>query len=106
MLITNRSGVKNINNIAVMQPLPGLLSYCTGVEVLEYDPIGAETHTVVDAEGNKYECTQWCDILRPVVARPIAWYGDDFYSGSPAVTVNAFGKGQVYYFGTHMEERF
>jgi beta-galactosidase len=106
LLITNRSGVKTTNNIAVMQPLPGLLSYCTGVEVLEYDPIGAETHKVVDAEGNQYECTQWCDILRPVVAWPIAWYSDDFYSGTPAVTVNAFGKGQVYYFGTHMEERF
>lgn len=106
LLITNRSGVKNINNIAVMQPLPGQLSYCTGVEVLEYDPIGVETHVIVDAEGNPYECTQWCDILRPVVAQPIAWYGDDFYRGTPAVTVNSFGKGQVYYFGTHAEEQY
>ncbi|MEK3738956.1 MULTISPECIES: beta-galactosidase [Paenibacillus] len=106
LLITNRSGVKNINNIAVMQPLPGQLSYCTGVEVLEYDPIGAETHAIMDAEGNQYECTQWCDILRPVVAQPIAWYGDDFYRGTPAVTVNSFGKGQVYYFGTHAEEKY
>lgn len=106
LLITNRSGVKNINNIAVMQPLPGQLSYYTGVEVLEYDPIGVETHVIVDAEGNPYECTQWCDILRPVVAQPIAWYGDDFYRGTPAVTVNSFGKGQVYYFGTHAEEKY
>lgn len=106
LLITNRSGVKNINNIAVMQPLPGQLSYYVSVEVLEYDPIGVETHVIVDAEGNPYECTQWCDILRPVVAQPIAWYGDDFYRGTPAITVNSFGKGQVYYFGTHAEEQY
>lgn len=106
LLISNRSGVKNNNNIAVMQPLPGLLSYCTGVEVLEYDPIGAEAHRIVDANGEQYTCTQWCDLLRPVVAEPIAWYDDDFYRGTPAITVNTFGNGKVYYFGTHIEERF
>ncbi|MCI9204445.1 MAG: beta-galactosidase, partial [Lachnospiraceae bacterium] len=31
-------------------------------------------------------------------------YGDDFYKGMPAVTRNSYGKGHVYYVGTHMEE--
>ncbi|WP_438496929.1 beta-galactosidase [Paenibacillus sp. IHBB 3054] len=106
LILTNRSGVKNSNNICVMQPLPGLLSRAAGVRVDEYDPVGLEVHTLVDPEGNSFECSQWCDLLTPVTAVPVAWYGDDFYAGIPAVTVNSFGKGQVYYFGTHAEERY
>ncbi|KGE19289.1 beta-galactosidase [Paenibacillus wynnii] len=106
LIITNRSGVKNMNNIGVMQPLPGLLSHAAGVRVDEYDPIGSEMHTVVDAEGQTYTCSQWSDLLTPTTAEPIAWYGDDFYAGIPAVTVNVFGQGEVYYLGTHVEESY
>ncbi|MCL6605587.1 MAG: beta-galactosidase [Paenibacillus sp.] len=106
LIITNRSGVKNINNICVMQPLPGLLSHAAGVQVDEYDPIGNEAHVVLDGDGTSYECSQWCDLLTPTTAEPIAWYGDDFYAGIPAVTVNVFGEGEVYYLGTHVEESY
>lgn len=106
LIITNRSGVKNMNNICVMQPLPGLLSEAAGVQVDEYDPIGLEAHVIVDQQGNTYECSQWCDLLTPTTAKTIAWYGDDYYRGIPAVTVNAYGSGKVYYLGTHVEERY
>lgn len=106
LILTNRSGVKNENNNCVMQPLPGLLSRAAGVWVSEYDPVGMELHKLVDGQGNIYECSQWCDLLTPVTAEPIAWYGDDFYAGTPAVTANSFGKGTVYYFGTQAEERY
>lgn len=36
----------------------------------------------------------------------MAWYGDDYYAGTPAVTVNACGQGRIYYAGTQPEERF
>jgi beta-galactosidase len=106
LILTNRSGVKNTSNICVMQPLPGLLSRAAGVWVKEYDPVGRDVHTLLDGQGHTYECSQWCDLLTPVTAEPIAWYGDDFYAGTPAVTVNRFGKGQVYYFGTHADETY
>ncbi len=106
LILTNRSGVKNINNSCVMQPLPGLLSRAAGVWVKEYDPIGGDVHTLLDGQGNTFECSQWCDLLAPVTAEPIAWYNDDFYAGTAAVTVNSFGKGQVYYFGTHTGENY
>ncbi|MNC20458.1 Beta-galactosidase BgaA [compost metagenome] len=106
LILTNRSGVKNTNNICVMQPLPGMLSRAAGVWVKEYDPVGGDVHTIKDQEGHFFECSQWCDLLAPVTAEPIAWYNDDFYAGTPAVTVNSFGKGQVYYFGTHAGEDY
>lgn len=106
VILTHRSGVKNMNNICVMQPLPGLFSRAAGVTVEEYDPIGGEVHSLRSAEGLLYECSQWCDILRPAGAEPVAWYEDDFFAGAPAVTVNRFGAGQVYYIGTHAGENY
>lgn len=106
VILTSRSGVKNMNNICVLQPLPGLFSRAAGVTVTEYDPIGGEVHLLHDAEGQHFECTQWCDILHPESAEPIAWYGDDFFAGAPAVTVNRFGAGKVYYIGTHAGEDY
>ncbi|MNE34426.1 Beta-galactosidase BgaA [compost metagenome] len=83
LILTNRSGVKDTNNICVMQPLPGMLSRAAGVWVKEYDPVGGDVHTIKDQEGHSFECSQWCDLLAPVTAEPIAWYNDDFYAGTP-----------------------
>ncbi|WNS41367.1 beta-galactosidase [Paenibacillus sp. MMS20-IR301] len=106
VILTNRSGVKNMNNICLLQPLPGLFSRAAGVTVAEYDPVGHDIHMLVDAAGESFECSQWCDILQPEEAEPVAWYGDDFFAGSPAVTVNRFGAGKVYYIGTHASEAY
>lgn len=106
LLLTPRTGVKNPDNLCVMSPLPGLLSRAAGVTVAEYDPVGREAHALVDGEGRTYACSQWCDLLTPDTAEPVAWYGDDFFAGIPAVTANRFGAGQVYYFGTFAEESY
>ena len=89
-----------------MEPLPGMLSYCAGVHVSEYDPIANAVHHIITADKETYSSTQWCDILQPTTAETIAWYDDDFYTGKPAITVNSFGKGNVYYLGTHPEEDY
>ncbi len=42
----------------------------------------------------------WSDILDPSTAKVLATYGKSYYAGKPAVTMNNFGKGHVYYVGT------
>lgn len=106
LIITMRSGVKEMNNHHVTSMLPGLLANCTGVHVVEYDAIGHDAHRFVDQHGQTYHSTQWCDIVNLQDAEAIAWYEDDFYRGKPAVTVNAFGSGKVYYVATHPEEAY
>lgn len=106
VILTNRTGVKNDNNVCWIRPLPGPLAEAAGVTVSEYDPIGGELHTIVDKHGNSYACSQWCDLLTPAEAEPIAWYDDDFFAGQPAVTVRKLGKGRVVYIGTVAEERY
>jgi beta-galactosidase len=106
LIITHRSGVKNHNNVCLMEPLPGMLSHCAGVQVSEYDPIANDVHHIITTDEQIYSSTQWCDILHLTTAEVVASYHDDFYAGKAAITVNRFGKGKVYYLGTHPEERY
>ncbi|MFD0693659.1 beta-galactosidase trimerization domain-containing protein [Paenibacillus sp. GCM10027628] len=106
LIVTNRTGVKNMNNVCRMEPLPGPLAEAAGVYVSEYDPIGKDVHTIRAKNGKTYTCMQWCDILELSGGEPVAWYEDDFFAGRPAAAVHYFGSGKVYYLGMVAEESF
>lgn len=115
LLLTNRCGVKDHHNQCIMAPLPTVFSSLAGVHVTEYDAIGEERQTVevVDplwkeqfaANPASIQCTRWCDLLELDTAEALAIYGDQFYKGTPAVTVNRYQEGQVYYLGTVLERK-
>ena len=48
----------------------------------------------------EFESKLWCDILQLNTAQSLAEYGSDFFKGSPALTVNSYGKGKAYYVAT------
>ena len=106
LIMTNRSGVKDQNNNCIMEPLPTVYKELIGAEVREYDPIGTGERSVKDYAGNIYPCYQWCDILTLTTAKAYAVYNDDFYNGSPAVTMNRYCSGVAYYVGTVCDEEF
>src|SRR5690606_17471128 len=56
--------------------------------------------------GETYRCTTWADIIRLEGAEPLALFGEEWYVGSPAVTVHRFGKGKGIYVGTRPESRY
>jgi beta-galactosidase len=106
MLITTaRSGVKDEANAIVDSYLPGLLADVCGVEVDEYDVAPAEMTVPLELTlpGRTAQIAQawlWFDVLRPTTSQAIASYQGEYFSGSPAVTLNRFGKGQAVYVGT------
>jgi len=110
LLLTARTGVKNLNNVCVMQPLPGLLADCAGVTVREYDPLGSDVVRLDGEDGEQYACSQWADILDPAPGgrtEVLARYGGPvFFAGEAAVTRHEFGRGETYYLGTHPEEEY
>ena len=106
LILTNRSGVKDSNNNCIMQPLPTVYKELVGAEVTEYDPIGNNNQTIVDFAGNRFSCSQWCDILTLTTAKAYAEYDDGFYRCCPAVTMNRYCNGVVYYVGTICEMDF
>ncbi|MCR5729179.1 MAG: beta-galactosidase [Ruminococcus sp.] len=100
LVLTTRSGVKDSNNNCITQPLPTVYRDLVGAEISEYDPIGRSEQVIVDFAGNKFKCHQWCDILTLITAKAYAEYDDDFYRSCPAVTMNRYCNGVIYYVGT------
>ncbi|HEY3537166.1 MAG TPA: beta-galactosidase [Trinickia sp.] len=105
LLLTTRSGVKNMNNVCLPDRLPNLLTELAGAYVDEYDPVGKDAQTLSLESGERLSCGQWCDILTPVTAETTATYSGEYFAGKAAVTRNAHGKGVVYYIGTVLDEK-
>lgn len=111
LLLTNRSGVKDSWNKCIMDALPTVFAELTGVHAIEYDVIGNRTQKlkITDEEWATETpasvCTQWCDLLELDTAEALAVYGEQFYKGTPAVTLNTYKQGKVYYVGTVLERK-
>ena len=63
----------------------------------EIDTLYPEESSSVAMNGKQYSGKTYCEIVHAEGAEVLATYAADFYKGSPALTVNAFGKGKAYY---------
>jgi beta-galactosidase len=106
------SGVVNENDEVFQGGYPGPLSELLGVKVEEFEAMKPYINNslVVNGElpniSGEFESKLWCDILQLDSARSLAEYGSDFFKGSPALTVNQFGKGKAYYVATLPDNEF
>ena len=105
LIATARTGVKDEANAVVNSYLPGLLADVCGVEVDEYDVQPADTTVPLqmnlpDHITDTAQARLWFDVLRPTTSQTIATYQGEYFSGSPAITLNHFGRGQSIYVGT------
>jgi beta-galactosidase len=66
-----------------------------------------DRNSFVMAEGaplkGEYEVRELCALIHPSTAKVLASYGSDFYKGEPALTVNDYGKGKVYFVSCALE---
>lgn len=106
LLITFRSGTKNWNNSMSTITNPGYFKELAGIELEEYDSInfGRQVDVIFNETKFKDQAKKWCDIIQCNSAQPLATYNSHYYKGKPAVTVNNFGKGEVYYVGCDLGE--
>ena len=106
LILDMRAGVKDAHNICMTEAeLPGLLKDICGIEIPEYDCLYEKEGRVEYKEG-VYDIAKWADIIELKGAEPLASFAQDFYEGSPAVTVNQYGKGRVWYIGTEGSPEF
>lgn len=103
LLLSFRSGIKDMYNNMLMKSVPGIFADLAGVEVYDYDPqFGKETGVSgVFGEGR---ANLWCDIITPLTAKSLGVYTADYYAGKPCLTVNTCGNGSVYYLGCDLDE--
>lgn len=77
-----------------------------GMEPMETDTYYPTDENSIEYKGNIYDIKDYATVIEAYEASELAVYQSDFYKGSPAVTVNGYGKGHAYYLGARMEEPF
>jgi len=102
------SGIVDEHDLVITGGYPGELRRLLGIWVEETDalPPGKINQIKMTEEGTVYEGALLCDLLHTEGALVVAEYGSDFYKGMPAVTKNAYGKGEAWYIASSMDEAF
>jgi len=106
------SGIVNESDLVTLGGYPGELRKLLGIWAEEIDALlPSQSNTIVvrnptDGLRASYSCGMLCDLVHSEGAEVVAEYGEDFYKGMPALTVNRFGSGEAWYLATSPEEAF
>ena len=105
---TYHTGLVNENDLCYLGGWPGAgLMDVFGVWHEDTDALwDDESNTLRTQDGQEYEIRELCALVHPKGAQVLGTYGEDFYQGEAAFTVNQFGKGKAYYIAAPLEERF
>jgi beta-galactosidase len=102
------SGIVDETDLCFLTGFPGPLRKLLGIWSEETDALyDDEKVKVTDTRTTKCYDGGWlCDIVHLEGAEAVAIYASEFYAGSPAVTVNRFGKGRAYYLACRFADDF
>jgi beta-galactosidase len=115
LVLSFRSGVKDVANMAFDAPPPGPLAELAGVRVADYTALlpeggGAPTagpgKLTLGVDGTQYalRAEVWMDDLEPQGAEVLGRYRGEPYDGAPAITLHRVGAGRVIYVGTALDD--
>lgn len=101
LVLTCLSAMRNLDNRNRTESIPSLLTGLCGIEVEEQQPLKFHDKVrFLDDSGLAHEGSYWFDLLSLHGAKPLAFYDDRWFAGTPAVTCHKKGKGSVIYVGT------
>jgi beta-galactosidase len=106
LLADARTGVKDETNLAHARTLPGLLTPALGIEIAEYESLGAVEYAVQgkDPLAGTFTATSYADWAAPKGADVIVGYETWPVKDFAAVTRHSHGEGHGWYVGTVMKE--
>jgi beta-galactosidase len=104
LILGYRAGIKDLNGWMLDEVPPGPFKNIAGVEVKKFDVLG-KTYTQLKMGLFSLKAGKIAEIIEPKTAKVLARYKDSkkFYKNLPAITVNKYKKGKVYYVGTSLE---
>ncbi len=107
LVLTFRSGTRDSYNNVMPLTVPGVFSKLAGITVRDFDALRRPVPVISLSEIEDVVGTAsiWCDIIDPVTAKPLFVYASEYYKDKPAITVNTYGKGRVYYIGCDLDEQ-
>ncbi len=100
MIATTMCALVDENDHCAFGEYPGPLKEVLGLRIEETDALLQNAENRVSLDGESFPCTLLCDVIHLEGAKCLGCFEQEFYAGSPAVTVNEYGKGRAYYIGT------
>lgn len=100
------SGLVDENDLCFQSFAPHGLQDVFGLKSEEIDALYPEQHNTLVCGSKKYVISDICDIVSTTTAQVLGSYGEGFYAGKPALTVNSFGEGEAYYLCARADEAF
>ena len=105
LVLTCQTGLRDLDNVFHKITFPAHLRDLCGFEIEEQQTLKFQDTSAIVPLGRGwkkrlYEVSLWLDVLKLQSAKPLAHHGEHWFAGSPAVSVNKFGRGKVYYVGT------
>ncbi len=98
-------GLTNENDQVTCGGYPGELRPLAGIWTEEFDALPDRENSFL-WQGRQYPARSAFAISHCEQAESLATYQTDFYAGTPVLTRNAYGSGQVYYVGTRSDAAF
>jgi beta-galactosidase len=114
LVCTYGTGMVDEDNLAILGGWPGgELRRLLGVWNEETDGLYPDQRNSLKVAPDNglglrpaYDVHEVAAMIHAEGARVLATYGSDFYAGSPALTVNTFGKGRAYYIAARTGDDF
>ncbi len=111
LVATYLTGLVNQSDLVFLDGTLGPLQELLGIGIVETDVLFDHDQqsiqpTEVRFSRTNYPIIKYADIVRLQGAEALAIYEQDFYAGSPALTVNKFGRGQAYYLAARFNDQF
>jgi beta-galactosidase len=113
LVTTYWSGIVDEHDLCHLGGFPGPLRKTLGIWAEEIEGLyDHDVNGVKVTDGNElgltgtYESHEVCEIVHPEGAEVLGVYTGDFYAGSPALTLNRFGKGRAYHMATRLKDDF
>lgn len=112
-IMTYWSGIVDETDLCFLEGTPHGLMDVFGLRSMEIDALyDHENNYIVSMNDSsmkistQWKCKNLCDIVKLSTAKVLGVYGDDFYKGRPAFTVNEYEKGKAYYVCSDFEQGF
>lgn len=106
LVSTYFTGLADSRDVLYIGGWPQQLQELFGIKVLELDNYFDNEYNEIVYQGKVYQTKQYQSIIELHTATNLGEYQKDFYAHTPALTVNAYGKGQAYYMAARMKDDF
>ncbi len=110
LVATYLTGLVDQSDLVFLDGTLGPLQELLGIGIVETDVLFDHQQqtikpTAITLSRISYPVKQYADVVHLQGAEVLAVYEQDFYAGTPAVTVNQFGKGRAYYLAARYDDR-